>query len=457
MIFQALSIRIKRFLKQPPRNRFVVEQLSNVHVSGWIMPMDKANPSPDFLYLIVNGKRVECEIKWFHRPSLAKYKGANLYGFRVKYKQGINRIDQLSIFYKDGDSKLAPTLLNNLGLELAPKHSPIDFINTFVYEASIQNIPFRPSSSAEELDDYYHQKQREIEGSMRASQTSDLSNCMLKVGTKSKTRTAIIGREGHLFLYGGSNNVDALFRDGDMHVDKLQSWLDLISSRTDRANNKYQFLQVIIPEKQSLLSEAYYRPIEALSSLLQKLENARLPNYFSAFDALSCYKDKDIFFRTDSHLNAEGTFLLFTQIMQRLGIAVEDNYLFNKSKRLCGDLGKKFAPLDLWEQAYVADAAERKNRQLVHEYIPKNGAHMGRHIHWVNKHPKIDRKVLIFGNSFSEFGKHQHHLTFWFSCYFRECQFVWSSDFNYKLIDKFEPDVVIGQSIERFMRLVPRY
>ncbi|MFT6735479.1 MAG: hypothetical protein ACJAS9_003688, partial [Polaribacter sp.] len=35
--------------------------------------------------------------------------------------------------------------------------------------------------------------------------------------------------------------------------------------------------------------------------------------------------------------------------------------------------------------------------------------------------------------------------------------FVWSGDFNDKLIEIFKPEIVIGQSIERFLRLVPRF
>jgi hypothetical protein len=51
----------------------------------------------------------------------------------------------------------------------------------------------------------------------------------------------------------------------------------------------------------------------------------------------------------------------------------------------------------------------------------------------------------------------QHHLTSWFSHYFTECQFVWSGEFNDKLIEKSKADIVIGQSVERFLRLVPRF
>ncbi|GAB2706578.1 hypothetical protein GCM10027170_40010 [Aliiglaciecola aliphaticivorans] len=437
---------------------FIVERLDCNQISGWIVPQNDDNPKECNFQVIESGRVIDIKVRLFHRANFEAQNAANLFGFRISFKQQLVDLSATSFFYIDGQNRLEPHFLAQVSVALAEPSCSVYFLNKMVSQKLV-NAETLPSKEALTLlNSSESGKNENIEEKMTELLCKDISAFHLQAGLKSKSGVAITGKSGHLFLHGGSNKVDELFQNNDIHIEKVPKWLALFSTRKERAEEaNYCYVQFVIPEKQTLMTQHYYRNIDGPSQLLKSIEESDRSFYFSMVDAFAEYDGSDLFFKTDSHLNAKGTYYLFKELVKYLGLTLDSEPQFRVSKQLSGDLGRKYYPFTFWEEFETTNDIPKFDRQVKYKFIPANKAHMGRHIHWVNPDAIFEKKVLIFGNSFCEMGTKQHHLTWWFSQYFSECQFVWSGDFNNKLIDKFQPDIVIGQSIERFLRLVPNY
>ncbi|NMH58561.1 hypothetical protein [Alteromonas ponticola] len=145
---------------------------------------------------------------------------------------------------------------------------------------------------------------------------------------------------------------------------------------------------------------------------------------------------------------------LFAGILAHLGLPLTQKFNVTGNRVMVGDLGKKFDPT-IAEHAEVIAPFNIRGRRNIHKYKPKKG-HLGRVNVWQNDAPLSDKKILVFGNSFFAEGTSQYHLTWWLSQYFAQVHFVWAVSPDWKLVDKMQPDILICQTIERFMRNPPK-
>ena len=437
---------------------FMVESLDCNQVSGWIIPKEGNNPDELRFQLVEKGRDISLSVHLFHRAAFASQSSQNLYGFRIRFSQQVAEFSKTSFFYIDDKDRIEPRLLPKAAWTFAKPSGSIYFLNCMMSQIQINSEPLPSQDVLELLTSGTSKSSKDIETTMTECLCDDLAMFNLQVGLKSKCGVAITGKSGHLFLHGGDNKVDELFQQTDVYLDKAPVWFSLFLNRKKRAClSDYQYLQIVIPEKQTLLGNFYYRNNIVPSKLLERLEKADRQTYFSVWEALSNYSAEDLFFKTDSHLSAKGTFYLFKELIEHLGFNISVEPKFNITQHKSGDLGRKYTPFTFWEKYQVTADVPILDRQIKYKFEPEKKGHMGKHIYWINPSAPFNKKVLIFGNSFCDMGTQQHHLTWWFSHYFKECQFVWSGDFNDKLIEMFKPDIVIGQSTERFLRLVPRF
>jgi len=70
-----------------------------------------------------------------------------------------------------------------------------------------------------------------------------------------------------------------------------------------------------------------------------------------------------------------------------------------------------------------------------------------------NAENAIDKCIMLFGDSFSEY--RNHLLTGMLAETFREVHFIWNGSIDYKYVDRIQPDVVITELAERFMTRIP--
>lgn len=122
-----------------------------------------------------------------------------------------------------------------------------------------------------------------------------------------------------------------------------------------------------------------------------------------------------------------------------------------------GDLGSKFGVGSFVEHALLPPDGWRPGPgepERVDSWIPPEG-HTGTRMTWVSSVPVVDAHVITFGNSFFERGGAPTGLSWWFARLFREFTFVWSPSVDFTLVDDRKPDVVIAQTVERFLPSVP--
>lgn len=67
----------------------------------------------------------------------------------------------------------------------------------------------------------------------------------------------------------------------------------------------------------------------------------------------------------------------------------------------------------------------------------------------------IQKKVVVFGNSFFAGHLIQSSINYWMSIWFSEYHFLSSAAMSADYIGAEKPDIVICQTIERFLDVVP--
>jgi hypothetical protein len=61
----------------------------------------------------------------------------------------------------------------------------------------------------------------------------------------------------------------------------------------------------------------------------------------------------------------------------------------------------------------------------------------------------------VFGNSFFHNGNLPNQLSWWAKHFFAELTFVWDPALDWSVVDEVRPDIVVAQTVERFLHRVP--
>lgn len=291
-----------------------------------------------------------------------------------------------------------------------------------------------------------------------------LADVLVQEGFESFDQSASIGKEGFLFLEGGSNSVKKLYLSDN--IDPLvNKWVDLIRNRSKEANLLgAKFLQIIIPEKQSILSKHYHVNYNGATPLLKRVsaEFLDFPYYFDAHKALEDqYLNTNLlpYRKVDTHLSFEGAKFLFRamcDVFLNFKLEIPEPELVEISIK--GDLAHRFGFGDFYEKTYIPDDSWELNSidvELVRKIDPGEGKHVGVLREWRSKKPIIPGKVLIFGNSMFERGQSPFGLSWWCKIFFEKTVFIWSPVVDFEVVKCEKPDYVIAQTVERFMKSVP--
>ena len=124
-----------------------------------------------------------------------------------------------------------------------------------------------------------------------------------------------------------------------------------------------------------------------------------------------------------------------------------------------GDIGARLLGFPIYEKLRDLDTSgiQRSMMELHQDYKirPSDDAHVGTTIVWQNPQAPLEMKAVAFGNSFFERGGSPRGLSWWFKYLFREFHFVWSPRISTGYVVENRPEVVICQTIERFLPNVP--
>ncbi|MGN7161575.1 hypothetical protein [Sphingomonas sp. SAFR-052] len=286
----------------------------------------------------------------------------------------------------------------------------------------------------------------------------------VEVGTLAFDHSTVVGRDGYLFLDGGSNNLGRLYRMTDCS-DLANAWDDLIDRRSKTLQSMgCRYLQCIVPEKQSILGRLHPDTMAGATPLLEAINKAHAWDAFyldvyRLFDDLYRQRGLSPFRKVDTHLNFFGVEAMANAILRWAKPGADPIGRPVLEPRLSpGDLGNKFAIGEIVETVEhplpESWPFAQQHTTLINAHTPEDG-HTGTIRHWTNEQSPSDQKIMIFGNSIFERGEGSLTLSWWMARMFRETIFVWSSSIDLDLIEKIGPDLVICQTVERFIGTVP--
>lgn len=291
----------------------------------------------------------------------------------------------------------------------------------------------------------------------------DLAPWGLQPGTRSADEVAIVGREGRLFLCGGTNlNLGQYLGEVKMDRDWLTGWKQTLRRREQEAEELgLATALLVIPDKLAVYEEHYPeelrrmgpRPIERL------IEEGELPIVYPLEQLRAAAREQEVYIRTDTHLSFRGNEVLANAAMDALGVEARPDLggLPMNSYPVDGDLGSRFQPPIV---SIVEEPGSLHQAAIVEDNRAEIAAvdgHIGTRRVFRNESAPDSRVAVVFGDSFG-FGAINYQGVSWFMAQtFREVHFIWIPfgwDGGY--IRKVGAEVVLVQGAERFVSRVPR-
>ncbi|MCJ2049010.1 alginate O-acetyltransferase AlgX-related protein [Methylobacterium sp. J-070] len=278
-----------------------------------------------------------------------------------------------------------------------------------------------------------------------------------------------VGRDGWLFLTGGTNRVMDRYRGGLRHWLLLRAWTRLIKVRAARAERLgIRCLHVIVPEKLSVYDDRTdrlrYAPAKASTRRLAR-NLARHPAYLDLLAPLRAARNGPVplYLRTDTHWTVQGCLLAYREIMRALGAIppADIGARPSISSDEIMDIGEKVRdrPRERIERFMLQRDAERVSvgpLLAAYEAVGRDREiHVGAHVVYRNGSAGADpRRLVLFGDSCAHFDPFL--LTGMLAESFSEVHFVWSASLDWAYIEQIRPDILLFELAERFLARVPK-
>lgn len=280
-----------------------------------------------------------------------------------------------------------------------------------------------------------------------------------------------LGRDGWLFLTGGTNRVREQYRASLPVAWRLWRWRRLIEARTARAAAAgLRAFHVVVPEKLSIYEDrldglALDPALSPARRLGARLARSRVAgSWIDLVGPLRAARDAEppLYLRTDTHWSQEGCRLAFGEIMRAMGAVPPADLAGRPFHDHDGvrDLGAKLDP-PVRETMRVREVQRDAVRVFANPLVEGHEArgtaadlHVGAHVVFRNESPAADpRTLMLFGDSCSHF--HPIFLTGLLAESFRELHFVWSANLDWAYIERVRPHLLLVEVAERFLARVP--
>lgn len=313
----------------------------------------------------------------------------------------------------------------------------------------------------------YRQRQREAESRLPASVNiyhPDLAAFGIQPGTRSDDDIAIVGRDGSLFLCGGTNaNLGQYVGAAEMAPDWLRDWREAILSRREEvAAMGLRCATLVVPDKLAVYEERYPEPLDKVGPrpVERLLAEPDLEILYPLAELRSAATE-DVYLRTDTHLTFRGNEILFRALVGPLAIdpaAVPDFASMPlHSYPITGDLGMKFEPriVSIVSEPNTLGATEivEDNRAEIEAV----GGHIGTRRVFRTAGAPDPRVAVLFGDSFGFSAAYYQGISWFMAQIFREVHFVWIPfGWDPDYVRAVGAKAVLVQGAERFVSRVPR-
>jgi hypothetical protein len=278
-------------------------------------------------------------------------------------------------------------------------------------------------------------------------------------GAISDDRSAVVGWNGWCFIYEGGNS----YRNGYLNFDQKnlgQLWARLIEQRAKACRAfGFDFYQVIVPNKLTILPEYFPEILNSeitfiLAGLLEANPGAEIIVPIDQFRHSEVRHA--VFRRNDSHLTLAGNAMLADIILKKMDVLkIQPATVTPKCVVHNGDLGSKFSTVAV-EHVYVPDFSSgflgSGDLVKVSETIV-NGFNGTRQV-FRNENAIIQKVLVVFGNSFFE-RTPSWGVSPFFASLFKSFHFIWAPEIDIAYCQAVSADVVIAQTCERFLPIIP--
>jgi hypothetical protein len=281
-------------------------------------------------------------------------------------------------------------------------------------------------------------------------------------GTRSEDGIAIVGRDGWLFLCGGSNaNLGQYVGEVQVEPTWLEEWRAVVRGREEqiRALGVTAAL-LVVPDKLAVYEPHYPEPLARVGPRpIERLLEDGLPILYPLPDLRAAAAQEAVYLRTDTHLTFRGNAVLYEAVRRALGVTAPLDLagLPVRPYATSGDLGSKFEP----QIVEVVSAPSTLHRARIAEdnrdEIAAVDGHIGIRRTFVNERAPDERVAVLFGDSFGFAADHYQGLSWFLAQVFREVHFVWVPfGWDPDYVRAVGADVVVVQGAERFAAQVPR-
>lgn len=285
---------------------------------------------------------------------------------------------------------------------------------------------------------------------------------------RKKREIVHVGRDGWLFLIGGTNGVLDQYRSTLAWWWRLRAWARLVEARAARARALgIAYVHTVVPEKLSIYEDRTdalaYDPGKSPARRLAR-QLLKVPAYLDLLGPMRAARDGPVplFYRTDTHWTYDGCLFGYRLLLRACGavppagIGDRPRYETSKVRDLADKLLVK--PVEAGDHGVIDQHARRIfASRLVEAYEAAGQApslHVGAHVVYRNEMAEADpRTVVLFGDSYAHFAPIM--LTGLLAETFREVHFVWSSSLDWTYIERVRPDLLIFEIAERFMVRLP--
>jgi hypothetical protein len=285
----------------------------------------------------------------------------------------------------------------------------------------------------------------------------------------------LIGRDGWLFLAGGTNDVAELYlKSESFTMEMAEAWSSLVQVRQAFSQSiGARYVHVVAPEKLCIYPDmapgfetsVLHRPAVKTAQAIAKAGISCC--YLDLFDVLTGLRaSTQAYMKTDTHWTFDGMRAVFQAICGRLGVfgALGDITPKLVSYESGFDLGGKFTPPILEANFFrefrpVVTRSYANPMAEIWDYNAAHGLPIAIHnslaVSYENSDPAArDETVVLFGDSFLDF--RSTTVTGLFAEAFRQVHFVWSTNVDFDHIRALKPTIIVTETAERFMRSVPK-
>lgn len=289
----------------------------------------------------------------------------------------------------------------------------------------------------------------------------------LRQGDISQDRVAAVGGDHRLFLFQGSNDHFRSYAKIMEHPsrERGRAWANLTAQRQAKSSTAMQVLSLFVPNPASCMPDLYPLPLpvcptpafQEMRGLLKDDDGVLFCDELFEASTPDFRDEVNPWLPTDSHWSEFGALLVTNSLLRRLGVSPVDTHKIPiKTQFYSGDLGARFGER---VGAFETQSLEfdLPNPECVYDSGSGSldGAHMGRRVEWRCPGAPIASSILVVGNSFSGSGLVRLHLSYWLSRVFQRTVFLHGSSIPTDCGDRYRPDILLFQGLERFLEIVP--